>query len=264
MDVRGGSSGGGSGTVTSVSSANTSISVATPTTTPALTVATLDVLATNGPPAAAVALNSQKITGLANGSAASDAASIAQTKSRHQIKLAALGVLSENQDRMLVTGGVATVSQTVYGSLLGLRNGDVVTGVLLTNNVAAAGTTPTTVRSGIADSTGKILALSNNLNATTNFPATGGCLLAFSSPFTITADGGYYACFVINGTWGTTQPTPGRNPNAPALGQGINSGAVLHFSWTGQTDLPAVNSSLTLTSNLSIAYYIAFYGTAVT
>jgi hypothetical protein len=62
----------GTGTVTNVSSANTSIAVANPGTTPALTVATLDVLATNGPPAANIAMNSKKLTGLAAGSGAGD------------------------------------------------------------------------------------------------------------------------------------------------------------------------------------------------
>jgi hypothetical protein len=73
-----GSGGGGSGTVTHVGSADTSIVVTNPTTTPSLQLATLDVIATNEPPAAAVPLNAKKITGLANGSAASDAAAFGQ------------------------------------------------------------------------------------------------------------------------------------------------------------------------------------------
>lgn len=64
--------GGGTGTVTSVSSANNSITVATATTTPALTVGTVDKLFTNNAPAAALAMNSQKLTGLAAGSGAGD------------------------------------------------------------------------------------------------------------------------------------------------------------------------------------------------
>lgn len=74
----GGGGGGGSGTVTSVASADTSIVVTNPTTTPSLRVATLDVIATNEPPIAAVPLNAQKITGLANGSGAQDAAAFGQ------------------------------------------------------------------------------------------------------------------------------------------------------------------------------------------
>ena len=73
-----GSGGGGSGTVTSVSSADTSIVVTNPTTTPSLQVATLDVIATNDPPAANWSNNSKKITNLANGSGAQDAAAFGQ------------------------------------------------------------------------------------------------------------------------------------------------------------------------------------------
>jgi hypothetical protein len=64
--------GAGSGTVTSVSSANNSIAVATGTTTPVLTVGTVDKLFTNNGPSASMAANSQKFTGLAAGSANGD------------------------------------------------------------------------------------------------------------------------------------------------------------------------------------------------
>lgn len=74
----GGGGGGGSGTVTNVSSPDTSIVVTNPTTTPSLQVATLDVLAVNRPPAANWSNNAKKITGLANGSAATDAAAFGQ------------------------------------------------------------------------------------------------------------------------------------------------------------------------------------------
>lgn len=74
----GGGGGGGSGTVTSVSSADTSIVVTTATTTPVLQIATLDVIAANRPPAANWSNNSKKITSLANGTAAQDAAAFGQ------------------------------------------------------------------------------------------------------------------------------------------------------------------------------------------
>lgn len=66
------------GTVTSVTAADTSIVVANPTTTPTVRTNTLDVIATQHPPAAAVAMNAQKITGLANGSASTDGAAFGQ------------------------------------------------------------------------------------------------------------------------------------------------------------------------------------------
>src|SRR5579864_3962635 len=101
-----GGGGGGSGTVTNVSSANTAIAVATPTTTPVLTLATLDVIATDGPPAAAVAMNTQKITGLANGSAATDAAAYGQVV--HTVAAT---------DTSIVVGGTATAPTIATGTL---------------------------------------------------------------------------------------------------------------------------------------------------
>ena len=67
-----GSGGGGSGTVTSVSSADTSIAVATGTTTPVLTAAALNTIAGNHATSGSVAMNSNKLTGLAAGSGAGD------------------------------------------------------------------------------------------------------------------------------------------------------------------------------------------------
>lgn len=68
----------GGGSVTNVSSANSAIAVANPATTPVLTLATLDVIAADGPPAANWSNNSKKITSLANGSGAQDAAAFGQ------------------------------------------------------------------------------------------------------------------------------------------------------------------------------------------
>jgi hypothetical protein len=60
------------GTVTSVSSGDSSIAVTNPTTTPSLQMATMDVQFTNNAPAGSLAMNSHKLTGLAAGSANGD------------------------------------------------------------------------------------------------------------------------------------------------------------------------------------------------
>lgn len=73
-----GSSGGGSGTVTSVTAGDTSIVVGGTATDPTIETATLDVIATDHPPAAAWSNNSKKITSVANGSSAQDAAAFGQ------------------------------------------------------------------------------------------------------------------------------------------------------------------------------------------
>jgi hypothetical protein len=72
--------GGGSGTVTSVTAADPSIVVSgTGTVAPELATGTLDVIASEHPPAASWSNNSKKITSVANGSGAQDAAAFGQT-----------------------------------------------------------------------------------------------------------------------------------------------------------------------------------------
>ena len=64
--------------VNSLTAADTSIVVGGTSASPTVRTGTLDTIATQHPPTAAVALNSQKITGLANGTLASDAAAFGQ------------------------------------------------------------------------------------------------------------------------------------------------------------------------------------------
>jgi hypothetical protein len=125
-------------------------------------------------------------------------------------------------------------------------------------NVQAAGTAPTTARAGIADSTGKILALSGNVNAAANWVA-GASTFPFASPYTILADGGYYACMLVNGSWGTTQPTALRGAGASGTFGALGSAMLVYGIQTGQTDLPSVGSSMTLSAGGNTAYYMAFY-----
>lgn len=177
---------------------------------------------------------------------------------RADISASAAGVLSEPFSSLLPASATAPTSQLVFGVLNGLRKGDVVTGVLLRNLVAAAGTAPTTARFGIANSAGTILAISGNVNAAASWPL-GPCQFPLASPYTVLADGGYYACFVVNGTWGTTQPTPIRGTGSGAAGGALAGAVTPGFQWAGQTDLPAVAGALTLTAALSVGYYIGFY-----
>lgn len=67
-----------SGVVTSVTAADTSIVVAGSAAAPTIRTGTLDVIATDHPPAANWSNNSHKITNLANGAAAQDAAAFGQ------------------------------------------------------------------------------------------------------------------------------------------------------------------------------------------
>lgn len=71
-------SGSGGGTVTSVTASDTSIVIGGTAAAPTVATGTLDVIATDHPPVAAVAMNAQKITGQANGTTATDSAAFGQ------------------------------------------------------------------------------------------------------------------------------------------------------------------------------------------
>lgn len=181
------------------------------------------------------------------------------TKDRTQLAATAAGIISENFGLAAAGQASAPTSQVVWGWLLGLRAGDVVTGLQVRLVVAAAGTAPTTARFGLADSTGKIVALSGNVGAAASWVA-GPSAFAFTTSYTVPADGGYYGCFVVNGVWGTTQPTVVLcQALTGATSTAFGSSAPPGFKWTAQTDLPGVGSSLTLTTGTTFPFYVAAY-----
>ena len=110
-----GASGSGSGTVTNVSSADTSISVANPTTTPVLTVASLATIAANHASAGAITASSQKITNLAVATASTDAASLANTLD--QFGAPAANVSMNSHKLTSLTNGSAASDAAAFGQL---------------------------------------------------------------------------------------------------------------------------------------------------
>lgn len=73
--------GGSGGGVSSVTAADASVVVAGTASAPTVRTGTLDVIAAQHPPAASVAMNAQKLANLANGTLASDAATVGQLPS---------------------------------------------------------------------------------------------------------------------------------------------------------------------------------------
>jgi hypothetical protein len=127
---------------------------------------------------------------------------------RIRVRDAAFGIAGQTYD-MMGTGGTGTtpVSQVIYGALVGLIAGDVVTNILMFCTVAAGGTNPTGVYSAICSNTTTRVAVSNNLNTTAFKTVSVYGALPLSSPYTVPTTGAYYLCVLVNGTWGTTQPT---------------------------------------------------------
>lgn len=177
---------------------------------------------------------------------------------------AGLGVQFEPFPIASATSASLPGTQNLSAAAIYATAGAIITGIKIRNGVAAAGTNPTTVRLGIADLNGKILAVSGNYgtggtnNATTVF-ALGANAIPLSAPLTLTYSGIYFPCFVVNGAWGTTQPTPifSAGTGTPFGADGVNPPVC--FSWASQTDLPAVGSSLTMNGLTGRVYYLALY-----
>ena len=180
--------------MTLLAAANTSMVVGGSTLAPTVKTGTLDVIATQGPANAAVPLNSQKITGLANGSGAQDAAAFGQIPtSAGTIG----GVLAANNG-----SDFASASTTLF-TLGGFPITEVVNVV---GTGGAAQTIPTPATSG---KTASVITLSANLTITMPTAAAGvGLSVYLIQP----ASGGPYTV-----TW------PGTVLNAPVVSIGANS-----------------------------------------
>jgi hypothetical protein len=181
---------------------------------------------------------------------------------RRDVELQALGILAEPFSQLAApAAAVATLAtQAVFGVSVALRRGDVVTSIGGVVTTAAAGSLPTTVRAGIANSAGMVLALTGNVNALANW-ALGPQLWPLTAPFTVPADGIYYLVIVKNGVFGTTEPQMLTVTTADAT-QGAGFTAIRRsWTWAAQVDLPAVNSPLTITAATTLQRYLAAIGT---
>lgn len=180
---------------------------------------------------------------------------------RDQLRLNAEGILAESLNPNTSVAAQAYSTGNVYGQLVGLRAGDVVSGIAVAVAVPATGTAPTVVRVGIANSAGTMLAVSANVNATA-FTAVGVQSVALTAPYTILASGAYFLVYIIVGAWGTQQPTFWRgNSVSNTVLTALAGGVIPAFVWAGQADLPAVNGALTISTTTNFCWYLAAAGT---
>jgi hypothetical protein len=147
---------------------------------------------------------------------------------------------------------------TFIGRLAVLK-GDVVTGVCFMIGTAGSGTPPTGIYTGLYNSSGTQLAVSNDLSASAIWTSTGYAYAAFSGAYTATADSSVYALFLQNGTWSVTthkmftgQPSSLWN-STPTGG----ASAAWVKTATGQSTPPANMSGVTGATHKS--YWAALY-----
>jgi len=116
----------------------------------------------------------------------------------------ARGILAEPYPLAQCNANRTLATQSVFGVLVPVSFGTTVSGVAVCiQTVAANGTLPTGVFVALYDLTGVQLAVSADVKAVSGWNATGPKSFAFTTPWTVTADGAVYACILKNGVWGT-------------------------------------------------------------
>lgn len=183
---------------------------------------------------------------------------------RSSILVEQLGLLAESSPLGSYVAGAALTSQRVQGVAIGLRAGDVVSSLAFCVTVAAVnGGSPTHMRACLAGSTGTVLIRTADVTAAASWPI-GIVSVPLSANYTVLADGLYYVVIVQNGAFGTTQPSFARAAAVDvSQNAAIGSAPPRAWQWAAQTDLPAVNSALTITAATAYTIWAAAVGTPI-
>jgi hypothetical protein len=235
----------GPATVTSVTAADASIVVSgTPTVTPAIATGTLDVIATQHPPAASVGMNSQKITSLAKGASPGEALAFDQLTGPQPSDLNLLWWTFDPAASSASTSALATAG-TVYLTEFFNRTVQTLSGLLYHVGVIGVTLTSGQCFAGIYDSTGTLRATTADQSA--NFAALNVHSASFVTPYSNAPAGRYYVGFLFNGTTGPQLKGSGAPPslyNVNLTGANLRCAA---SSSTGNTT--AMPGSVTLSGN---------------
>lgn len=167
-------------------------------------------------------------------------------RDRDQLGLTAQGLITETFPRQAVSSGATImVDGTAYFMCVGLRAGDVVTKLAIALHVAGA--TMTLSKVGLYSKAGVRLGISADQGAA--WETTGIKNVSLTTPYTVTADDGYYVAVVAKGG---TLPRPASGNTNTIQATAVGTGMAPHGNQTGQTDLP---SSATITAG-GIAYWV--------
>lgn len=169
-------------------------------------------------------------------------------RDRDQLALTAQGLITETWPRAAVASAATImVDGRAYFIAVGLRAGDVVSNLAIAIHVAGA--TMTLSKVGLYSKAGTRLAVSADQG--TAWQSAGMKNVALASPYTVTADDGYFVAVIGKGTTLPRLASGNTNVNqAAAVGSGMLSSGNLD----AQTDLPA---SATISGSAdAVAYWV--------
>ena len=158
----------------------------------------------------------------------------------------ARGLLSEPYPLAQANSSRTLATQALLAVLVPVQFGTVVSGVAVCiETVAADAGLPTGVFVGLYDLTGVRLAVSADVKAVSGWNATGVFSFAFTTAWTVTADGAVYAAILKNGVWGTEAKIATMTA-VVGTGAKLGSNAAGAVTQAAQATMPA---SATLTAN---------------
>lgn len=151
---------------------------------------------------------------------------------RNDLVLSARGLIAETIDEKACNVTSAPGSGVLVAGLVGLRAGDVITNVAV--HVVSNGTGVTLAKVGIYDVSGNLLASSADVDTSfTSGSANRKQVTAFSSPYTVVSDGGYYLAVLFVG--GTSPTILRANTSTSAA---ISGSALAYGAQGSLSDLP--------------------------
>lgn len=168
---------------------------------------------------------------------------------RTQLVLDARGLLAETIDEKACNLTSAPAAGTMVAGLVGLRSGDSVTGVAV--HVTANGASVTLAKVALYDTAGGLLASSADVDSTfTSGSVPRKQMTAFTSPYSVVADGAYYLAFL---SVGGTSPTVLRaNSNASAA---LTGESLAYAAQAGQTDVPGTATLVSASNSTWLGAY---------
>lgn len=148
----------------------------------------------------------------------------------------ALGYGGMNFSPYVTDAATALVSQRLLGTLIPVRNGDIISKLHFSVSVAAA--TVTTIKVGLYSAAATPARLAVSANTTTAMDNIGITGIALTTPYTVTANGFLYAVLLSDATTaGTVGTATGYTGKATSSTVGWPQSMAI--TQTGQTDLPA-------------------------